>query len=210
MNKKRKAIWDKTAGKCFYCGCELPEKGWHADHFHNIGRDLEIRGNKIVSTNKSSRPELDNDDNLVPSCAPCNLFKSTYSIELMRQEIEAQYERIRSKSPGFRMLERMGLMSKSEKPVVFWFEKQGIKMPSLNEAMGISDQAQSIEWQHDLVDECYHTQINDRVVTLRFIQGKGWLCISTGGDWHQERLEMPNTRTEEAKVKAAQWALSIH
>lgn len=33
LTKKQRAILrEKFGGKCAYCGCELPEKGWHADH----------------------------------------------------------------------------------------------------------------------------------------------------------------------------------
>ena len=31
MNKKRQGIYDKSGGKCWYCGIEL-KKGWHMDH----------------------------------------------------------------------------------------------------------------------------------------------------------------------------------
>ncbi|VXB97866.1 conserved hypothetical protein [Exiguobacterium sp. 8A] len=39
MNKKRRAIFEKSGGRCWYCGCRLEEKGWHADHFEPIRRN---------------------------------------------------------------------------------------------------------------------------------------------------------------------------
>ncbi len=30
--KQREKLRMKFGGRCAYCGCELPEKGWHADH----------------------------------------------------------------------------------------------------------------------------------------------------------------------------------
>jgi 5-methylcytosine-specific restriction endonuclease McrA len=129
MNKKRQAIYDKSGGKCWYCGCELV-KGWHADHVEPIIRDFDIvRDNsdsqfthKTVNNGKSLNPHLDKLDNLVPSCAPCNLFKSTFSIEGFRMEISYQVERARKSSVNFRTAERFGQISIESKPIVFWFE----------------------------------------------------------------------------------------
>lgn len=212
MDKRRQAIFDKSGGKCWYCGVDLPEKGWHEDHFHPIFRKLKFTRGKVTSTNDSHRNHLDTEENKVPSCAPCNLFKSTFDIEYMRSEIEAQYERIRSKSPGFRMLERMGMMKPSTKKVVFWFEGQGIKMPTLNQVNGISDEAAKIEWKVDHDDGCFYTEVKNRVVTLRAIHtdsGAKWLVIATAGDWDQERTELSMTYQQEAKLNAAQWALDL-
>ncbi|MBY8063567.1 HNH endonuclease [Vibrio fluvialis] len=134
MSKKRQAIWDKSGGKCWYCGCELPEKGWHADHFEPVLRTLEIvpreqRKNPHMMEFRHDggfdRPELDNKDNLVPSCAPCNLFKGTWSLEGFRRQLELQVERARNSSVNFRNAERFGLISVTSNPVVFWFEKNG-------------------------------------------------------------------------------------
>ena len=126
--KQRQAIWDKSEGHCWYCGCELPEKGWHADHFHPIIRKVKSvpgdhpRTYKLVSTNEAFRPEHDTLENRVPSCAPCNLFKGTFSVEGFRRELEAQVERARRSSVNFRMAERFGQLRVFENPVVFWFE----------------------------------------------------------------------------------------
>jgi len=114
--KQRIEVWKKSGGKCWYCGCELPERGWHADHFLPIIRE---------STGKCLRGYHDAAENMVPSCASCNLFKATFDIESFRREIEAQKERVRNASSGFRIAERMGLIEVKDKPVVFWFETQG-------------------------------------------------------------------------------------
>ncbi|MER3366508.1 HNH endonuclease [Providencia rettgeri] len=75
-------------GKCAYCGCELPEKGWHADHLEPIVRkmtqDMEAakKGQfKYKATGECYHPERDNEDNLVPACKSCNIYKSSYDIE---------------------------------------------------------------------------------------------------------------------------------
>ncbi len=130
--KQRKIIWEKSGGKCWYCGCDLPERGWHADHVNAVIRGSAIVKNKagsmyshrIVSTNEKLWPENDTIDNLVPACAPCNLFKSTYGLEFFRAEIAAQVDRARKSSVNFRTAERFGLVQAVDRPVVFWFEQE--------------------------------------------------------------------------------------
>lgn len=120
----------KFGGRCAYCGCELPEKGWHADHVEPVRRDFEMvlapTGSGVThvtrSTGKVMHPELHAIENLFPACAPCNLFKGAYSVEGMRREIEKQVERARAYSVNFRTAERFGLIEVVEVPVVFWFE----------------------------------------------------------------------------------------
>lgn len=36
-SKERQQVFDKTGGKCAYCGCEL-NKGWHVDHADPVKR----------------------------------------------------------------------------------------------------------------------------------------------------------------------------
>jgi hypothetical protein len=131
--KQRKEVWDKSGGHCWYCGQNLPQKGWHADHVEPILRESKyVRENskgvpfyKVVQTGTSLRPQHDCIENIVPSCAPCNLFKAAFNVEFFRQEIAAQIERVRKSSSGFRIAERMGIIEPQEsKPVVFWFESR--------------------------------------------------------------------------------------
>lgn len=127
--KQRAELRMKFGGRCAYCGCELPEKGWHADHVEAAFRKLEFgerQSNgtrRAVATGEFWRPENDAIENLFPACAPCNLFKATFSVELFREEITRQAERARAYSVNFRTAERFGLVEVVEKPVVFWFEK---------------------------------------------------------------------------------------
>jgi len=121
----------KFGGRCAYCGCKLPEKGWHADHVEPVRRDFEMvrapAGSRVThfarSTGKVMHPELHAIENLYPACAPCNLFKGAFSVEFMRKEIGKQIERSRAYSVNFRTAERFGLVEIVDKPVVFWFEK---------------------------------------------------------------------------------------
>jgi len=129
MNKKRKKIYDKSGGKCWYCGVTL-KKGWHIDHLEPVIRESKYvyektdngyKG-KIIQTGTSLHPERDNEKNMVPSCPPCNLFKTVFTLEQFRNEISKQVERARKTSVNYRTAERFGLIIEIKKPIKFWFE----------------------------------------------------------------------------------------
>ncbi|WP_432409825.1 HNH endonuclease [Serratia marcescens] len=127
---QRAELREKFGGRCAYCGCVLPEKGWHADHVEAVYRKLEIdeearaKGKfKLKQTGEVFRPENDRFENLYPACAPCNLFKSTYDIEEFRRQIGYQAGRALKTSVNFRTAERFGLVEVKDVPVVFWFER---------------------------------------------------------------------------------------
>lgn len=128
--KDRATLRLKFGGRCAYCGCELGEKGWHADHVEPVLRKLEKcmksaeKGVfKVKATGEFYRPEADTLDNLFPACAPCNLMKSSYPMEEFRLEVSKQVERARRSSMNFRTAERFGLIEVVTKPILFWFEK---------------------------------------------------------------------------------------
>ncbi len=62
--KQREKLRMKFGGRCAYCGCELPEKGWHADHVQAVLRKseqcmkaAEKRIFRLKSTGDVFRPE---------------------------------------------------------------------------------------------------------------------------------------------------------
>ena len=117
---EREALRMMFGGRCAYCGCELPAKGWHADHVRAIYRSWP----RAADTN-GLLPSRGKDaiENIFPACAACNLFKSVYDLETWRGEITKQVERARKKSFNFRFAEAFGLVRETSAPVVFWFEK---------------------------------------------------------------------------------------
>ena len=129
--KQRLKVFNKSGGKCWYCGCNLPEKGWHADHVEAIYRDVNrsIKPSntfgdipKKIINYGMWKPENDTINNMVPACAPCNLFKATYSVEGLRNQLSMQVERGLKSSVNFRMAVKFGLIEITNKPVKFWFE----------------------------------------------------------------------------------------
>lgn len=101
--KQRAELRMKFGGRCAYCGCELPEKGWHADHVEAVLRKSEQ----------------------CMKAAAKGIFKlkASYSLEMFREQVSLQVERGRKSSMNFRTAERFGLIEAVEKPVVFWFEQ---------------------------------------------------------------------------------------
>lgn len=130
--KQRAEVWAKSNGHCWYCGNQLPEKGWHVDHVEAVIRNVRYVWNKekqcydTIQTGKMSYEVRHTIDNMVPACPPCNLYKSTYSLEEFRHLIQSSPERYRKQNSGIRAAERFGMIEFTEKPVVFWFEQQGL------------------------------------------------------------------------------------
>lgn len=124
--KQRQIVWDKSGGYCWYCGCELPEKGWHIDHLEPVVRydDIEMTDTGYRRVKKLRNPEKDTIENYVPSCKECNLFKGVFSVEDFRKEIEKQVERARRYSVNYRNAERFGLVKVVKESVLFWYERE--------------------------------------------------------------------------------------
>lgn len=127
--KQREILKSKYGDKCAYCGCDLPDKGWHADHIEPVLRISERDTSpkysgmfKLKATGGFTYEERECVENYNPSCAPCNLFKSTFSVEQLRYQISQQIIRARNTSVNFRVAERFGLLQTVDKPVQFWFE----------------------------------------------------------------------------------------
>ena len=114
MNKKRRAIYEKSNGHCWYCGCKLPEKGWHADHFEPIRRNWD--GTCLF-------PERDIEENKVPACASCNNMKGSYDVEIFREIVSEFVTTLNKYSTQYKFAKRYGLIEETQNKVVFWFEK---------------------------------------------------------------------------------------
>lgn len=130
MSKKRQAIYDKSCGKCWYCGSELV-KGWHADHFHPIRRNniswLSEEAKKAMDAKPCEHPEHDNEENKVPACASCNMMKSSMDIESFRNVILQFINSLNEYTTQYKFAKKYGLIKETKNPVVFWFESKKLK-----------------------------------------------------------------------------------
>jgi len=127
--RRRSELRMKFGGECAYCGCELPETGWHADHVKAVWRDWEFVKDaagvmKTRATGKLFAPENDTAENLFPACAPCNISKGAESLDAWRGWLNDRIVRVlRDNSASFRHAERFGRVIANPEPLVFWFEK---------------------------------------------------------------------------------------
>ena len=118
--KKRKPISKKLRekkkkkynGHCAYCGCELEIKDMQVDHVLSVARAKWIK----------DELDLNNIDNLMPSCRSCNYYKDTCSIETFRKNLSTLMERVR-KQYIFRLAEKYGMVQEMNWDGKFYFEK---------------------------------------------------------------------------------------
>ena len=116
LNKKqREKLKQKYGGNCAYCGCELGDK-WHADHLAPIYRGYE-------DSCEISHRGKDEINNLMPACVSCNLSKSTFSLEMWRNEINEKVDRLKKYEKNFRLVLAFNQIKLTNDPVVFYFEK---------------------------------------------------------------------------------------
>lgn len=110
---KREIIFKKYGGKCAYCGCEL-KKSFHVDHIEPLVRNPVTGGQKYPERNKI--------DNCNPSCASCNNYKHSMSLEEFRTQIGEFTKRLGNDSK-YKIAKRFGLIIEPNNKVKFYFEK---------------------------------------------------------------------------------------
>ena len=103
----RLKIYNKFDGHCAYCPEKLAYKDMQVDHILAV-----MRGGKSI------------EENFYPSCRSCNATKATYTIEEFRERLVGDIYRLRRDSSKFRILERFGLVTATEDPLIFYFERQ--------------------------------------------------------------------------------------
>src|SRR5690242_13902237 len=108
--KEREILRMKFGGRCAYCGLPL-EARWHADHLKPIQRKLVYSdGRGIVTNGECYSPENDRIENMMPSCAPCNIDKHSMSLESWRNKLKDSCGVLMRNSPTYRHAKRFGLL----------------------------------------------------------------------------------------------------
>lgn len=124
--KIRQQLFSKYGGKCAYCGCDL-EKGWHADHLNPINRVKTRRydrdQDKFITKIITRNPENDRFENMVPSCPPCNNYKSNFTVEQFRQGIKETIESLNRYTMNYKFAKKFGMIEETGKEVIFYFER---------------------------------------------------------------------------------------
>lgn len=119
MQINRQEVYNKCNGHCAYCGKDITFKQMQVDHKEPLFRNST---DKELEWYKRTRG-TDEMDNLLPSCARCNRWKSTYTIEEFRKEISLQIQRLNNYSSNYRMVKDYNLIQETNNTVVFYYEK---------------------------------------------------------------------------------------
>lgn len=122
MKINRQTIFKKTNGRCAYCGCEVNK--FQVDHIVAKSRFEQSIANKNVPTflNHLTSKDINHIDNLVAACSVCNKWKSDFSLELFRNELQQQIKRLNNFSSNYRIAKKYGLVKELPKNIVFYFE----------------------------------------------------------------------------------------
>lgn len=105
---ERQQVYEKCAGHCAYCGCELEYKAMQVDHM----KPLHIGGSDVMS-------------NMLPACRSCNHYKGTLDVEGFRRYLAGISHRLMRDSIQFRTAVRFGLVRHMIDDVTFYFERCG-------------------------------------------------------------------------------------
>ncbi len=116
----RQEIYDKCSGHCAYCGVEITIKQMQVDHIKPLYRNDNVTTLEVWGVERGT----DDVDNLNPSCARCNKWKSTYSLETFREIVQTSINRLERDTPNFRLARDYGLLKVTPDPVIFFFERK--------------------------------------------------------------------------------------
>lgn len=112
---QREELRLRFGGLCAYCGCPLGDR-WHADHFEPVMRQWWKKDGSM------DNPQHDTLENLMPSCAPCNIDKHAMALERWRLKLQRATDVLRRNHPTYRHALRFGLVAETGDPVRFHFE----------------------------------------------------------------------------------------
>lgn len=118
---RTKQVWDKTGGKCYYCGCKLLENVHPNSPLDIIDRMYTI--DHFIPLSKGGKK---NDlINLVPCCRKDNNIKGNYPLEFLRMKL--LFDVMGWPQFGieqYSFLESRGIILSKLAPYKFYFEKQ--------------------------------------------------------------------------------------
>ncbi len=116
----REEVYNKCSGRCAYCGIEITMKQMQVDHIKPLYRNDKVETLEVWGVERGT----DEMDNLNPSCARCNKWKSTFSLEMFRNIVQTSIDRLERDTPNFRLAKDYGLLNITKNKVIFYFEKE--------------------------------------------------------------------------------------
>lgn len=124
--KERREVYEKTGGRCAYCGCKIPFKGFHADHVLCL-KNYEYMDDELGL-------KVDSVENMLPSCRSCNKYKATFDLETFREMLSGIPKRLVRDVSTYSIAVRYGMVEEHEGKIKFYFEKIGLKVKTREEA----------------------------------------------------------------------------
>jgi 5-methylcytosine-specific restriction endonuclease McrA len=122
MKIDREKVYRKYGGKCAYCGINIEKGDMQVDHIFPNKLKHDLNSNYMRKLYNIIIKNIDDIENLNPSCRKCNIHKHGMRLEVWRNELKRQVEMLR-KNPQFDRALRFGLVEIIDIPVVFYFEK---------------------------------------------------------------------------------------
>ena len=110
--EKRMPIYNKFGGHCAYCGTKIDYKDMQVDHIVSK-RFSEYMCNK----------EMNNMENLNPSCRQCNRYKMANEIEIFREMLTTLHVRL-EKIFIYRLAKKYGIVKENVWDGKFYFERE--------------------------------------------------------------------------------------
>lgn len=101
----RLAVYNMYDGHCAYCGCMIEYKDMQVDHVVSI---YAHNGVNVM-------------DNYMPACRMCNFYKSTYPLDVFREQLGKLPERL-EKQFIYRLAKKYGLVEEQPQKIKFYFE----------------------------------------------------------------------------------------
>lgn len=124
-SKHKLEIYYKYNCHCAYCGVSIGIKDMQIDHIIPQLNFFNFVSKQIYIPEFLKHLTIDDVhhlDNLNPSCRVCNLWKSTYHLELFRNEIKEQTKRLQLRSSNYRVAKLYGLIIETDIKVKFYYE----------------------------------------------------------------------------------------
>lgn len=113
--KMRLNLYDKYNHRCAYCGCNLEYKDMQIDHIKSIYANMDLH-------QTISEEDLYKEENLLPACRQCNLYKSTMDLETFRTRLTDTLMKNIQKTFQYRLALKYHLVEEHIKPITFYFE----------------------------------------------------------------------------------------
>lgn len=110
---ERETVYQKTGGRCAYCGKELKMREMQMDHV----KPVKLYGDP------GWFEELNNLDNILPACRSCNHYKHTFTLEKFRAALERMPLVLARDNITYQTAVRYGLVTPTPHKVVFYFEQ---------------------------------------------------------------------------------------